>query len=70
MQTRQLATQVRQMNADIWTRAVMDRVRFEAEGRANYAQMLQPESIISWVQGIVGLMGAEAAASGQNPQMT
>lgn len=69
MQTRQLATQVRQMNASIWSQAVMDRVRFEAEGRANYAQMLQPESIISWVQGIVGLMGAEAAASGQNPQM-
>lgn len=69
MQTRQLATQVRQMNASIWSQAVMDRVRFEAEGRGNYAKMLEPESIISWVQGIMGILGAEAAASGQNPQL-
>ena len=69
MQTRQLATQVRQMNASIWSQAVMDRARFESEGRGNYAKMLEPESIISWVQGIMGILGAEAAASGQNPQL-
>lgn len=61
-----LASSLSQAGAQLRQTALLTAVQLEAQGRMNLAQLVQqnPETIVSWFQGLLAMQGVDAATNG------